>query len=275
MKSITIVNKIHSHHKLASTHSTTDIQQIKNDILNNLPCTNIPTIPGHIQWESMNKTTLGSTMVWFNTDNSLAFYNISINSLYQWHHGQCSNKPIDRWDLRGVILHEILHGMGFLSTISSNKVAFPIAYDLLLKDSAQQPVVTDTTFTRNFGDFVHINNIRIYNPVEYDSGTSLSHVHDSGKIMSGFMSTDMCTQKIDHSTKTILDKLGYGCSGNVLSPQTPQPSQPPHWVMIMVIVIIVLICCVMGKCCINNGKRQRRNISPPLTPKHISYANSL
>ena len=74
--------------------------------------------------------------------------------------------PHGAYDLQTTMLHEIIHGVGIISSIRADKSAMPLIYDLQLHDTNGQPVVT-TSFTGAFGQSLHVNGVDVYNPPTY------------------------------------------------------------------------------------------------------------
>ena len=220
IRSIRITNHVNvSHHGLANSHHDIPLQHIMDDVLNRLhtQCTALPNEYSSIQWSHMNSTVLGYTIVNFIGQNPTNYYSV-LNSGFDWHDGPCSEKPGHSFDVKTVVLHEVMHGIGFLSTIDQSKTAFPIKYDLLLADSGNNKLVDSNIFTGDFGQPVYIDGVRIYNPVQFDEGTSLSHLDDMGRTMSGYMSHGHCLQEPDHRSQQVLNQLGYGCGVHVDTP---------------------------------------------------------
>jgi hypothetical protein len=204
----------------------------------------------------METNELGYTNVTFNGPN-VANYHIYLNPAFQWWDGPCEGKHVHDLDIKSVILHEILHGVGFVSTIGSLKMAIPIKYDLLLVDVHNNTLVDGNTFTGTFGQKVYIDGIRIYNPLEFEEGISLRHVHSNFQVMSGFMSHTHCRQELDASSQHILNKLGYDCTGeHHVSTNVSGTNNVLGIVLVIAVVIIVVFATAFS--CNPNKKRKKR-----------------
>jgi hypothetical protein len=158
------------------------------------------------------------------------------------------------FDVKSVVLHEILHGVGFLSSIDTQKKVIPINYDLLLKNKAGERLVEGNTFIGAFGQRVFIGSVRIYNPDEFNPGTSFSHVHESSRVMSGFHSPSHCKQELDTPSQHILNDLGYGCTVTTTKPA----------LAIVLIVIVVVVGAVLAAVFCRRTTGRKKRIYEPL-----------
>jgi hypothetical protein len=134
----------------------------------------------------------------------------TFNSAFdKWYFGLDQNPPFEEYDFVTVVLHEICHGLGFSSTLtSSNGVGswgsssrpggpvFPKVYDLYLSDSdffdylidkypnnssSLGSVITGNDMFFDDPELRVVNNeraARIYAPTEYTQGSSISHVDE-------------------------------------------------------------------------------------------------
>lgn len=138
----------------------------------------------------------------FNSDIDYGCYSGAANG---WYYGFDNNPPAGKEALLDVVLHEIAHGLGFLTFVNADTGAFfnsyPDSYTKLLKDTSNGKLWTNMTnserissFRSNtlfwagvnantFADSVfpdnsgYINNeIRLYNPSNYSAGSSVSHI---------------------------------------------------------------------------------------------------
>tara|TARA_B110001450_G_scaffold144478_2_gene135127 strand:- start:9771 stop:10565 length:795 start_codon:yes stop_codon:yes gene_type:complete len=187
----------------------------------NESCGPIPSVNYEIEWDDddeLHPALYAETTVFYDVEGNPTRFNIVFNSRFQWWDGYCYNKPSSHDDLKSTVMHEVLHGLGFMSSITENKRARPNRFDMLLRDSDGHAVVVGNNFTTDFGEPIYIENIRMYNPSPYSGGKSLSHEHNLGLLMSytpGLPSK--CHRHLDHSTKIILNRLGYNCSLNSTS----------------------------------------------------------
>jgi hypothetical protein len=157
------------------------------------------------------------------------------------------------------MIHEVLHGVGYMSTIDSNKTAWPSQFDLLLHDGTGERVVKDGHYTGNLGDRVYIDQIQMYNPRQYNSGSSFSHEDSSGFLMSHTQTR--CTPHFDKNSRIILNRLGYGCSLNSTSFEAINDNTTTTLYIgsgagfLLVLMIGVVLCL-----CSNSKGRKKRNL---------------
>ena len=137
-------------------------------------------------------------------------FEIALDPDVTWHNGPCRTLPRGAYDLQTTLLHEMIHGVGILSSIRADKSAMPTSYDLQLRDVDEQPVV-DASFHATFGQSLHVNNVDVYNPSTYQSGSSFSHYMHSG-VMDYAQHTSECTRHIDNDVKRMLQAVGYDCA---------------------------------------------------------------
>jgi len=91
--------------------------------------------------------------------------------------------------LRMVILHEILHGLGISSSIrASGRVGFqfgnkcfPTLFDTKIQNEDGENTVMDCK--ANIQQKMYVNNVQLYHPTPFSSGSSLSHHATKGGIM--------------------------------------------------------------------------------------------
>jgi len=178
-------------------------------------CNNVPPPVYSIKWTNMSSSVLAYTYTYYTPSGTMWVpadrFDIHFNPNVAWWEGQCSDLPVSYFDLKSTIMHEVLHGLGYLSTIGANKEAFPTNFDLFLEDRNRQPAVVGNYYQGFFGDGVYIDNVRIYNPYNYNSGSSFSHADGHSKLMSWSQARGSCQQQIDDDTKIVLNRLGYDC----------------------------------------------------------------
>lgn len=196
-----------------------NLQPAIDQFLNELKstCDNLPDMEFSVEWSNMSTSTLAYTYTYFVPSlghwKPANRFEVYFNPNAPWSNGTCGEMHPHHFDLKTAVMHEVLHGMGFLSTISANKLSYPTNYDLLLKNSGGSSLVSKNgQFNGHFGQPVYIENIRMYNPNTFESGSSFSHVHQTSRLMSWAQSA--CQQHLDYNTKVIMNQLGYGCLAN-------------------------------------------------------------
>ena len=137
-------------------------------------------------------------------DTSEADINVVVNSTANWNFATEGTVPRNRIDLSSVILHELGHGLGFLSSIDSTSdttvsIGFdnlPIIYDIFLETPPGRSLVDtlefrspsrqllaavidrlefagDSAVAKNGGELVPL-----YAPETFDIGSSVSHLDE-------------------------------------------------------------------------------------------------
>lgn len=104
-----------------------------------------------------------------------------------WHIGKNCSDIGYRYDLRTVLRHELLHGLGIGSSITKygtdwrvgrnyNGRCYPQRFDLEIRDEHGQAVVEGCTVTKDLTNMrLYLNGVRLYNPSVFSHGSSMSH----------------------------------------------------------------------------------------------------
>ena len=247
------------------THEHIDLQSMATQAWNNIvaECPNIPPPQYTIQWKNMSHGQLGYASTYFQRQHDVwvpAYeFEIYLNPHVSWWSGSCTTMPSNHYDLNTVVMHEILHGIGFLSTVTKDKTAFPSNFDRLIRDVNGHALVdTGGTFHGDFGQSVYIDTVRLYNPSLFDEGSSLSHVHRSAKVMSWYQSS--CHRHLDTHTKRVLNQIDAGCSLENKNTQEPLDVDAIVWLVIAAGVVVTIL--VMSICLCKQGRKKRE--FPPL-----------
>lgn len=139
-----------------------------------------------------------------------------------WFDGNCDEISY-RYDLRTVIRHELLHGIGLSSSISfqnswqvgdyQSSFCFPRLFDTTIKDSNGNYVVSGC----NIGDItnknLYVGGVPLYNPSTFNPGSSLSH-HNYPGFLFYFRSEPMkCIYMSDYEVRMIRE-IGVQCSAD-------------------------------------------------------------
>ncbi len=131
---------------------------------------------------------------------------IEINNSVNWYYGTDGNTPVYQYDLVTVVLHEMLHGLGFFDSmdVTSDKSAgyygigaYPLIFDTFVENVAGSRL-TDTLSFENFspelysaltgnqlyfsGPLVNYylsgGRPKLYAPATWDRGSSVSHLDE-------------------------------------------------------------------------------------------------
>lgn len=122
-----------------------------------------------------------------------------------------------RYDLRSVIRHEIVHGVGVSSSIRDHDVGYAYgdhcyitSYDEHLKNKNNNTFLNGCALTETRSTDVYIAGVEIYNPSTFKVGSSFSHTHDSGVMY--FSIAPMECMDYDTNVFKILNELGANCT---------------------------------------------------------------
>ena len=123
------------------------------------------------------------------------------NSAVPWHYGEPGDIKSGTYDLTTIVLHELGHGLGFISTMSVSGQAgsygfgtgYKSVYDIYLENEAGSNLVDTTAFKNNSQPLYRVltgNALffekgtgaarpRLYAPASYSTGSSISHMDDN------------------------------------------------------------------------------------------------
>jgi hypothetical protein len=166
---------------------------------------------------------------------------LAINSSINWYFGT-DGKPVQKYDLVTVILHEICHGLGFYDSMGTDGSigyygniidTLPMIYDTFVEDVAGKKL-TDTLSYPNFsasllssmtGGQLYFNGplfkyysrgsrAKLYAPPAWDPGSSVSHLDESVKLrenslMTPFIDKEEAIHDPGEFTFSILGDLGW------------------------------------------------------------------
>ena len=160
-----------------------------------------------------------------------------------WHLSEnCSNITY-QYDLRTVLRHELIHGIGMGSSIikrsniwyvgqSNGQSCYPRLYDTLIEDSLGDKIIDGCSFSKSIQSRnIYINGVKLYNPIFYD-GSSISHHVYSGELMYKALPYGTCIPIASNEFK-ILSALGLDCPGSA------QPLQHHAILLLMPLVLFV------------------------------------
>jgi hypothetical protein len=141
------------------SNEDTDLTPFVDDTVAELrsSCANMPPLDYSVSWtEKLSSNTLARTWTYlrWGVDSWVPSntFKIEFNPRFRWWNGPCGTKPGSHYDLKSTMIHEVLHGIGYMSTIDSDKSAWPTNFDLLLRDNTGDRVVKDGRYTGNMGD---------------------------------------------------------------------------------------------------------------------------
>lgn len=248
-----------------------DLQPAVSGFLSELrnACTSVPELDFTIDWETMSSNTLAYTYTYFTPSSGGVYvpanrFEVYFNPNVPWWNGTCNEIPSGHFDLKTAVMHEVLHGVGFLSTIGSDKVAFPTNYDILLKSASGLSLVSSSgTYKGEMGQPIYIRDLRVYNPQYFEPGSSFSHVNQPSRLMS--WSQSACQQHLDFDSKLILNELGYDCLPGVRVTTGNNGGGDGSGMLIGIAIgVVALIGIVIGAISCTKNTKRKKEIEKPL-----------
>ena len=130
---------------------------------------------------------------------------MTINSKISWYTGTDGNTPVTMYDLVTVVLHELIHGVGFVDSFNTGTStgtyginSIPVIYDSFIEDKDNNLLIDKTKYSSNstelytaltsgqlyfsaplLKNYTSGQRVRIYAPAEWDDGSSVSHLNES------------------------------------------------------------------------------------------------
>lgn len=122
------------------------------------------------------------------------------SSQIPWHYGEAKDITSGKFDLTSIVLHELGHGLGFISTMSVSAqrgsygygTPYKTIYDAYIEDVTGNNLVDTSAYTNNTADLyraltgnglyfdISVDNTKpkLYAPTSFSSGSSISHLDD-------------------------------------------------------------------------------------------------
>jgi hypothetical protein len=165
---------------------------------------------------------------------------LTLNSAIDWYFGTDGNTPSQKYDLVTVILHELIHGLGFFDSMDTDATtgfygvsSFPIIYDTFI-ETFDKSRLTDTTKFKNnsaalkkeltggrlffnspiLSDLTLGGRARLYAPSTWDAGSSVSHLDEDqtvkpNTLMTPFIDKGEAIHDPGKQTFAMLGDLGW------------------------------------------------------------------
>jgi hypothetical protein len=129
-----------------------------------------------------------------------------------------------RFDLRSVIRHELLHGIGISSSIQKYNIGYntlagncyTTSFDHHMKTMDNKDYLQGCSLSVTRTADAYVSGIKLYNPATFKDGSSFSHTDSSGLMY--YAIPPMKCFDYDFNTLNILNELGAQC------PQVPTNS---------------------------------------------------
>ncbi len=175
-----------------------------------------------------------------NHDTSGDIY-ININTGINWYVGTDGNTPTTQYDLVTVIIHEIVHGLGFFDSMYADAStgmwgttdSRPLIYDVFVENTEGQNLI-DTLLFENpspelkdqitsggiyfngplLRDYYSGDRVKLYSPSSYDAGSSIAHLdeetyQDIDALMTPFIDKGEAIHNPGHITMSMLGDMGW------------------------------------------------------------------
>jgi hypothetical protein len=164
---------------------------------------------------------------------------LSVNSSVAWYLKTDGNVPLLKYDLVTVALHEMIHGLGFLDSMTSGLTTasygvsgVPMVYDTFIENLAGKRLTDTLSFKNPSSDlkaaltsgYLYFNGpflyhysggrARVYAPPVFDAGSSVSHLDEYSTLqINALMTPNIDMQEAIHNpgklTMSILGDLGW------------------------------------------------------------------
>lgn len=122
----------------------------------------------------------------------------------------------NHFDLKTVLRHEILHGVGLSSSLKENtlgyfhnNVCYPLQFDNEIHTTEGKKLVQGCNITTATSGDLYMNNVQLFNPETYIEGSSYSH--STKGVMYAFIPARTCLQ-LDDEAVAMMDGLGAKCT---------------------------------------------------------------
>lgn len=158
----------------------------------------------------------------------------------------------NRFDLKTILRHEFLHGIGVSSsfkfingtedvgypTLSGG--CYPFLMDTKMKTATGEDVVSGCQLGSSIMDDLFINGVEIYNPTIYDGGSSYHHAAVSNTLIYYGIPARKCMY-IGPIEKSLLEGIGANCFGNFAIISGTSRDAPNFSVFILVIFVAICL----------------------------------
>ena len=185
---------------------------------------------------------------------------VNANSTANWYFGTDGETPRGSIDLVSVMLHELGHGLGFLSsvdTINENQLEIGfgerfIVYDLFLETPSGVPLTDPNLFTNPSEELLTAvisndllftgpratqenegNEVRLFSPSTFDVGSSVSHLNEASyppgtenALMTPFLASGEAVHDPGPVTLGIFSDLGWPLDFSVSTAFAPAAQTP-------------------------------------------------
>ena len=168
--------------------------------------------------------------------------------------GQCNIG--NHFDLKTVLRHEFLHGIGVSSSFkienntedvgypTSSGGCYPFTMDLVMETASGEKVVSGCNIQSHVTDPLFVNGVEIYKPTVYDPGSSYHHAAVPNTLIYYGIPARKCMY-IAQTEKALLEGIGAECTGNFAAVVTPSgASRDAPDFSVFILVVFLTICLI-------------------------------
>ena len=140
-----------------------------------------------------------------------------------WYNDDGSCNTGYRFDMRTMIRHELLHGIGITSSIREDSVGYTLPHtsicalpelDEHMHTADGGPYLSGCSFTETRMPDAFVSDVQLFNPFIYMPGSSFHHTAEQG-ILYYAMRPGVCMQ-YDQNALTLLNEIGAECQSELL-----------------------------------------------------------
>jgi hypothetical protein len=180
-----------------------------------------------------------------NLGGSVVDIAISINQRSDWYFGTDGNPSTSQFDLMMIVLHEIIHGLGFLGTMDVSgglgrccsqgpPPDMPDIYDRFTEDAAGQSLLSYPNGSVQLANALQSNGVyfdspltntassdrpKLYAPSPWNAGSSIAHLDEatyppgsSGSLITPYINRGEAVHAPGHMVLCMLEALGWTTS---------------------------------------------------------------
>ena len=136
-----------------------------------------------------------------------------------------------RYDLKTVLRHELLHGVGVSSSITPEGAGYylgshcyPTMFDTLVENEQHEKVVDGCMHTHTSGHSYYVGDVKLYNPPSFNLGSSMSHADAQGLMW--YSVPPMTCIGYDENVWKFLRALNASCNVAIPEPIVEAESEP-------------------------------------------------
>ncbi len=165
---------------------------------------------------------------------------LTVNSSINWYMGTDGKTPALSYDLVTVVIHELIHGLGFFDSMNAGSVtgyygagSVPLVYDTFVENTNGQKLTDTTVFDnpsaelkneltsgklyfngRLLSKYTSGGKAKLYAPSTFDAGSSISHLDESAtlkenQLMTPYISRGEAIHDPGKYTMSILGDIGW------------------------------------------------------------------